>query len=90
MLMTYFVGFFLFICISAWRNIETTRFNVLAATIWPITIWVVLITMLLDLIRWEWTIDKGDKPFNWRKPYDNWPGFAVTIFRYEIKFWKMR
>ncbi len=89
-LLIYLAGFYLFICISAWRDIEVTRFNVIAAMVWPITLLVVLITLILDYIKWDWTIEKGQKLFNWRKPQDNWPGFAITVFYYEFQFWRNR
>lgn len=69
------------------RNIETPyRGLFIVMYFWPL--FLPLIAVIL--IGWDFNIIRSIKRFAFRRPNDNWPGFAITVFNYELQFWKLR
>ena len=61
-----------------------------AVILWPLTVPIVAVVLLFDLVGWEFDAMRSKKMFGFRRPNDDWPGFALTVFYIEIQFWKAR
>ncbi len=57
---------------------------------WIITIPAILIISAVGLIKWQIEIKENNKLIGFRRPNDNWPGFAITLFKYELQIFKSR
>lgn len=64
--------------------------TVLITYLWPIAFPFIVFILITDAIGWECDINKSDKYIGFRTPNDNWPGFAITLFKYELLTWKRR
>lgn len=75
----------------AWRRpMEDTSNSFILSAIWPVTISVVVVALLLDLIGWDFNLEANKKMFEFRTPSDGWKGFAITVFHAEVQIWKKR
>ena len=94
--MTYLISyialifFFQILCLFMVKDEYTIKPFIIGTYIWPISILLVLFVLGLDKVNWDFDIVKAKKIFWFRKPRDNWPGFAITIFYIEFQFWKKR
>jgi hypothetical protein len=62
-----------------------------AVILWPITVPIVAVVLLMDAVGWEMDAQRVPKMFGFRKPSNTQVlGFAVTLFYAEIQFWKVR
>ena len=88
------IFFFQILLVFTLDNRYEMREFIIATYFWPIVLFAVLFMIgfekLLNKIKWDADIKKGEKIFRFRKPLDNWPGFAITIFYIEFQFWKKR
>ena len=70
---------------------EDPRFLFRAVLLWPFSVLVVALVMLITSLGWEMDATRGSKMFGFRKPTNaEVVGFAITLFRAEIQFWKVR
>ena len=91
-LIFYIVAIFFFqiLCLIRVKDEYTIKTFIVGTYIWPFSILLVLFVVGLDKINWDFDIIKAKKIFGFRKPNDNWLGFAITIFYIELQFWKKR
>lgn len=70
---------------------EDARFLFRAVLVWPLSITVVALVLLLDAVGWDMEATRTSKMFGFRKPTNKEVrGFAVTLFYAEIQMWKKR
>ena len=62
---------------------------IVASLLWPLMVVLIASSFLLDAIGWDFDLVKG-KWIGFRKPVDNWPGFAISVLKMEFQFWKKR
>lgn len=87
----YLLGFMAFMALCAIRNVDAEiRLIYLLGVFWPISLIIMVITKICWIIKWDFGFDYNKKIFGFRRPNDNWPGFAITIFHGEFQFWKLR
>ena len=60
------------------------------AVFWPITCIFMILLSITWAFKWDFDILPKKNWFGFRRPNDNWPGFAITIFKTEFCFWKKR
>lgn len=70
---------------------EDPRFLFRAVLSWPFSVLVVALVMLITALGWDMDATRGSKMFGFRRPTNTEVrGFAITLFRAEIQFWKVR
>jgi hypothetical protein len=70
---------------------EDPRFLFRAVLVWPFSIAVIAVVLLLDAVGWNMEATRTSKMFGFRKPTNKEVrGFAVTLFYAEIQMWKVR
>jgi hypothetical protein len=70
---------------------EDARFLFRAVLVWPFSITVVAVVLLLDAVGWNMEAARTSKMFGFRKPTNTQVrGFAFTVFFREVQFWKSR
>lgn len=72
------------------NDVYPLRDFLIASYVWPITLAVILLALIIELVGWDMDGIKSNKFIGFRKPQDNWPGFAITVFWFEFQFWKKR
>ena len=89
----YFAGVLAFAVLFALRAApsEDARFLFRAVLVWPLSITVVAVVLLMDAVGWDMEATRTSKMFGFRKPTNTKvQGFAVTVFYAEIQCWKVR
>ena len=70
---------------------EDARFLFRAVLVWPFSITVVALVLLMDAVGWDLEATRTSKMFGFRTPTNTKVrGFAVTVFYAEIQVWKKR
>ena len=70
---------------------EDPRFLFRAVLLWPFSVLIVALVMLITSLGWDMDATRGSKMFGFRRPTNTEVvGFAITLFRAEIQFWKAR
>lgn len=70
---------------------EDVRMVFLLGMFWPLTILLLIFTMALTLVGWEYDVIKGIKTFGFRRAGNEAVnGFALTVFGTEFQFWSVR
>ncbi len=94
--MEYAIGYvviaFVIQAIAAVRNpLENTQTIFVASWFWILILPLVACSFALDAIGWRFDTARSPKWFYFRKPTNpNATGFAVTIFKIELQFFKVR
>ncbi len=89
----YFAGVMAFSVLFALRAgaHEDARFLFRAVLVWPLSITVVAVVLLMDAVGWDMEAMRVEQMFGFRKPTNpEVRGFAVTLFYAEIQVWKKR
>ena len=70
---------------------EDVKMVFILALAWPMTLFLIAGSLLLDAIGWGFDAVKSPKWFGFRKPTNTEVvGFALTLFRVEFQVWKAR
>ena len=70
---------------------QDLRMVVLLSLFWPLTLMFTLFMIIIWAIKWDFDVADGTKMFGFRKPTNpEVKGFAVTLFKSELQFWKKR
>lgn len=70
---------------------QDLRTVVLLSLFWPLTLVFTLFMSIIWAIKWDFDVATGAKMFGFRKPTNpEVTGFAVTLFKNELQFWKKR
>jgi hypothetical protein len=70
---------------------EDCQTVIFASVFWPLMVIVLAADFALEAIGWKFDAVKGSKLFGFRKPTNPAAtGFAVTIFKVEMQFFKVR
>lgn len=70
---------------------QDLRMVVLLSLFWPLTLLFVLLMSIIWAIKWDFDVADGTKMFGFRKPTNpKVTGFAITLFKNELQFWKKR
>ena len=89
----YFAGVMAFAILMALRASphEDARFLFRAVLVWPLSITVIVVVLLMDAVGWNMEAQRVEKMFGFRKPTNKEVrGFAITVFYAEIQVWKSR
>ena len=70
---------------------EDVRMVFLLGIAWPLTVLLLIFTMALTVVGWEYDVIKGIKTFGFRRAGNAAVnGFAITVFGTEFQFWSVR
>lgn len=70
---------------------EDPRFLFRAVLVWPFSITVIALVLLMDAVGWNFEAVRVSKMFGFRRPTNTEVrGFAITLFYAEIQMWKAR
>ena len=70
---------------------QEARMVVLLSLFWPLSLVFVLFMSIIWAIKWDFDVADGTKMFGFRKPTNpEVTGFAITLFKSELQFWKKR
>lgn len=70
---------------------QDLRLVFLLSLFWPLTLLFTLLMSILWAIKWDFDVASGTKMFSFRKPTNpEVTGFAITLFKNELQFWKKR
>jgi hypothetical protein len=70
---------------------QDLRMVVLLSLFWPLTLVFTLMMSIIWAIKWDFDVAPGAKMFGFRKPTNpEVKGFAITLFKNELQFWKKR
>ena len=88
-MLIYLTGIFLCQIICLWKASEI-EFKTIAiiSYLWPISIPFIVAVFIIDLIGWVINVESVNKWAGFRKPKDNWPGFAITLCKFEVQIFK--
>jgi hypothetical protein len=68
---------------------ENIRIVFVLGLMWPVTILLILVSIIMNLAGWRWNVAAG-KMFGFRRPTNpNARGFAVSLFKNEFQFYKI-
>lgn len=87
----YMATVFVLQAFIAIRNPHTDAQTLLIATLfWPVIILLVLGSLALDVIGWNFDTARSPKWFGFRKPTNpRAKGYALTLFTFEFQLYKM-
>ena len=91
-LMIYMTGVIVMAAAFAIRTpYQDLRTVVLLSLFWPLSLLFTLFMSIIWTIKWDFDVADGTKMFGFRKPTNSEvTGFAVTLFKNELQFWKKR
>lgn len=92
LMMMYMAGVILMAAAFAARTpYQDLRMVFLLSLFWPLTLLFVLFIGALWAVKWDFDVAEGIKMFGFRKPTNpEVTGFAITLFKCEMQFWKKR
>lgn len=92
MMMIYMAGVVLTAAAFAARTPhQEIRMVFLLSLFWPMSLSFALFIGALWAIKWDFDVADGTKMFGFRKPTNpEVKGFAISLFKCELQFWKKR
>lgn len=75
--------------ISSQAGANDARVAFVMALLWPLVIPFAALVYGTDRLGWDFDVAKG-KWIGFRRPDDNWPGFAISFMKVEFQLWKKR
>lgn len=89
----YMYGVLALLALAAFRKVDVDiRMLFILALLWPFSFAYMAATVSTWAIGWDMDLDSNrqGKWFGFRRPDDNWTGFAITVLKLEFMFWKKR
>ncbi len=91
LLNAYLYVMLVYLAWAAYIDRLSARDAFLAGSFWPLIVLLLFVVLVSDHAGWEFEIGHSpDDGWGFRRPEDNWPGFAIRCPWLELQFWKKR